>query len=395
MLKAGYSIVSSCLPRLFDCPLEISNTNSSAHTNERSRRAENRHLRRTTSPSTPNMSKKLAFVLDIDGCLSHEGIPISGSKEALHKLRANNIPFVVCTNGGGQLESTRAERLSKTFDINISPDQVILSHTPLRSEVVRLKDHRVLIVGEHCAEVARAYGLPKAEGIREYGRQHPSLFPRRREVDDPEVSDDADDPVKAVLFFEDPEDLGETLQLVLDVLLTNGNPSGPRVLLTDENAQQEVEVWFTNPDLVYSGLANHPRLTQGSYRMCLETLFRSVTSSTSTSYYSASKDSEAMHKRGRTLHATTCGKPTTLTGKTALDKLLRQCPQNTMEQDLEIWAVGDNPYSDVALANTMKWNGCLVRTGIWDGDESRLDSIAQPAKVIDSFGKLLKLLIPE
>ena len=66
-----------------------------------------------------------------------------------------------------------------------------------------------------------------------------------------------------------------------------------------------------------------------------------------------------------------------------------------MEQDLEIWAVGDNPYSDVALANTMKWNGCLVRTGIWDGDESRLDSIAQPAKVIDSFGKLLKQLIPE
>eukprot|EP01082_Thalassiosira_pseudonana_P007422 g6930.t1 g6930 contig23:1507484-1508508(+) len=311
------------------------------------------------------MSKKLAFVLDIDGCLSHEGIPISGSKEALHKLRANNIPFVVCTNGGGQLESTRAERLSKTFDINISPDQVILSHTPLSGRNSRVWTSASI------------------------------TFPRRREVDDPEVSDDADDPVKAVLFFEDPEDLGETLQLVLDVLLTNGNPSGPRVLLTDENAQQEVEVWFTNPDLVYSGLANHPRLTQGSYRMCLETLFRSVTSSTSTSYYSASKDSEAMHKRGRTLHATTCGKPTTLTGKTALDKLLRQCPQNTREQDLEIWAVGDNPYSDVALANTMKWNGCLVRTGIWDGDESRLDSIAQPAKVIDSFGKLLKQLIPE
>ena len=77
-------------------------------------------------------------------------MPIAGTKDALHKLQSLKIPFVVCTNGGGQLESTRAAKLSKIFKMNISPDQVILSHTPLRSEVVpRLKDHRVLIVGEH------------------------------------------------------------------------------------------------------------------------------------------------------------------------------------------------------------------------------------------------------
>ena len=232
-------------------------------------------------------SKQLAFILDIDGCLSKEGVPISGSKEALHKLKSLQIPFVVCTNGGGQVESTRAERLSNTFDMKISSDQVILSHTPLKSEVVpRLKDSRVLIFGENCAGVARAYGLHKAEGVREYGKRHPSLFPRRRE-EDAIQTDDTDDPVKAILIFEDAEDVGESLQLCLDVLLTNGNPSGPRVLVDNEDAKQEVEVWFTNPDLVYSGLAVHPRLTQGSYRMCLETLYQSATSSSiSTSYYS-------------------------------------------------------------------------------------------------------------
>lgn len=347
-------------------------------------------------PSDPNHGRRrLAFILDIDGCLSNEGVPIDGSKEALHKLKSRGIPFVVCTNGGGQLESTRAAKLSKTFDVAISPDQVILSHTPLRSEVVpRFRDHRVLIVGESCGEVARAYGLAKAEGIREYGERHPSLFPRRREKEAIHV-DDVDDPVKAILVFEDPEDLGESLQLCLDVLLTNGNPSGPRVLIEDEDAKQEVEVWFTNPDLVYSGLARHPRLTQGSHRLCLEALYHSATSSASTSYFSSTKsDRMQTTNKGRTLHATTVGKPTYLTGKTALTKLLGQCPPNTAEPDLEIWTCGDNPYSDVALAKTMGWDSALVRTGIWDGDISNLEKECKPTRVEDSFAVFLKALLP-
>eukprot|EP00571_Detonula_confervacea_P010061 CAMPEP_0172304004 /NCGR_PEP_ID=MMETSP1058-20130122/5466_1 /TAXON_ID=83371 /ORGANISM="Detonula confervacea, Strain CCMP 353" /LENGTH=351 /DNA_ID=CAMNT_0013015053 /DNA_START=25 /DNA_END=1077 /DNA_ORIENTATION=- len=350
----------------------------------------------TTQPSR-NHDRQLAFVLDIDGCLSKEGVPIPGAKEALHKLQFLQIPFVVCTNGGGQLESTRAAKLSKTFEMTISPDQVILSHTPLRSEVVpRLKDHRVLIVGEHCGEVARAYGLTKAEGIREYGQRHPSLFPRRREEDAIPI-DDAGDPVKAIMFFEDPEDLGEALQLCLDVLLTNGNPSGPRVLIEKEETKQDVEVFFSNPDLVYSGLATHPRLTQGSYRQCLETLYQSATTSTSTSYYSSKKTlSTRTLKKGRTLNATTVGKPTPLTGKTALSKLLAQCPPSTTEEELEIWTVGDNPYSDVALAHTMGWNSALVRTGIWNGDASDLEKEGvMPTKVEDSFSLVLKELLPE
>ena len=347
------------------------------------------------SSSKANKQKQLAFILDIDGCLSKEGVPISGSKEALHKLQSLKIPFVVCTNGGGQTESTRAERLSNTFDMKILSDQVILSHTPLKSEVVpRLKDSRILIVGENCAEVARAYGLHKAEGVREYGKRHPSLFPRRREKDAIQI-DDTDDPVKAILIFEDAEDLGESLQLCLDVLLTNGNPSGPRVLVDDEDAKQEVEVWFTNPDLVYSGLAVHPRLTQGSYRMCLETLYQSATSpSTSTSYYSLKPKQTKDQDQGRTLIASTVGKPTPLTGKTALSKLLAQCSSNVTEQDLEIWTVGDNPYSDVSLAHTMGWNSCLVRTGIWKGEDvSDLVNIV-PTKVEDSFASFLSRLLP-
>ena len=252
---------------------------------------------------------------------------------------------------------------------------------------------------EHCGEVARAYGLTNAEGVREYGRRHPSLFPRRRE-EDATPTDDSDDPVKAILFFEDPEDLGEALQLCLDVLLTNGNPSGPRVLTDDENAKQEVEVWFTNPDTVYSGLAKHPRLTQGSYRMCLETLYQSATSATTTSYYSIknkqSSESQTINK-GRALVSTTMGKPTSITGNTALTKLLAQCPPGTIEEDLDIWTVGDNPFSDVALAHTMGWNSALVKTGIWKGsDISALEKEGvPPTRIDDCFALVVQGLLPK
>jgi HAD superfamily hydrolase (TIGR01456 family) len=315
-----------------------------------------------------------AFVLDIDGCLSREGVPIAGSSEGLAKLRSLGVPFVFCTNGGGHLEADRAKKLSKTFGIDISPEQVIQSHTPLRTLVVpRLQDWRVLVVGENCGAVARSYGFAKAEGIREYGKRHHSLFPRSRDSDPiTAIADDSDDPVRAVLFFDDPEDLGEALQIVLDVVLSNGNPSGPRVL-QEAGATQAVEVWFTNPDKVYSSLARHPRLTQGSYRMCLETLFASATGGM------------------RSLDARQLGKPSRETGECALAKLLSQFGE-TPADEVEIWTVGDNPLSDVALAKTMGWKSALVRTGIWDG---RSPPEVEPTLRVDSFAALLEMLMSE
>lgn len=325
--------------------------------------------------------KCLAFVLDIDGCLSKEGLPITGSLDGLKRLQSSNIPFVFCTNGGGQLESDRARKVSSTFSsaLPFSADQVILSHTPLRDLVPRLGTSRVLIVGENCGAVARSYGFVKAEDVREFGARHPSLFPRRRAAAPDEAEEEdkdlTDDPVRAVLFFEDPEDLGETLQLVLDVLLTNGDPYGPRSLVDDAKSAQEVEVWFSNADLVYAGLARHPRLTQGSYRLCLQTLLASATTETG----------------GRALEATTVGKPSRMTGEAALARLLRQTPGGTKAEDLEIWTVGDNPRSDVALAETMGWKSALVRTGIWDGQS---EPAVKPTICVDSFGSLLDELLP-
>jgi hypothetical protein len=91
--------------------------------------------------------------------------------------------------------------------------------------------------------------------------------------------------------------------------------------------------------------------------MCLETLFASATGG------------------ARALQARQLGKPSRETGECARALLMAQCDVSRRDtsrpdvagEDVEIWTVGDNPLSDVALAHTMGWNSALVRTGVWDG----------------------------
>ncbi len=110
----------------------------------------------------------------------------------------------------------------------------------------------------------------------------------------------------------------------------------------------------------------------------------------------SSTKSETSHIRKRQLISNTVGKPTPLTGRTALNKLLSQCPVNTTDEELEIWTVGDNPFSDVALALTMGWNSGLVRTGIWDGHVESLEKEnVVPTRIVDDVGVLVGQLLPE
>jgi len=62
-------------------------------------------------------------VLDIDGVLLRGGSQIPGAKEALKQLssshllqnKAERVPYIVMTNGGGVTEHTKAKQLSEAF----------------------------------------------------------------------------------------------------------------------------------------------------------------------------------------------------------------------------------------------------------------------------------------
>lgn len=91
-----------------------------------------------------------------------------------------------------------------------------------------------------------------------------------------------------------------------------------------------------------------PRLTQGAFRLCLDTMFTKMT--------------------GRQLVYTCTGKPSAGIFAMAQQLIQAQMPENLSQVDT-IYMIGDNPRSDIRGANAMgtPWVSVLVRTGNFRG----------------------------
>jgi ribonucleotide monophosphatase NagD (HAD superfamily) len=57
------------------------------------------------------------------------GKMIDGAISAVNKLINNKIPFIFVSNGGGVHENFKAHDLSNKLGVNISADQIVLSHS--------------------------------------------------------------------------------------------------------------------------------------------------------------------------------------------------------------------------------------------------------------------------
>ena len=90
------------------------------------------HLNGTSTAANGKLAP-YAIAFDIDGVLLRGKIPIPGAVEALNILHQEGVPYVLMTNGGGTLEKGKADAVAKALDIPVSPDQVILSHTPMKA----------------------------------------------------------------------------------------------------------------------------------------------------------------------------------------------------------------------------------------------------------------------
>lgn len=122
------------------------------------------------------------YVFDIDGVLVRGKTPIPAGRDALRALlkpgsREFRYPVMFLTNSGGVTESQKAEEVSKLCGIEISPDQVVLSHTPMRAmaeEYNSSKDSVIVCVGKRaCVHVAGGYGFKRAILIDDFAIQQP------------------------------------------------------------------------------------------------------------------------------------------------------------------------------------------------------------------------------
>lgn len=315
---------------------------------------------------------------------------LPGAREGLQALMSAGVPFVFTTNGGGEREWKKCAALSKTLSLPFHPEQIILSHTPLKREVSRFADKKILVLGcREVLDVAKSYGATKALDVPALCHHDPFTYPFLHWEPRPLPAELAEEPFAAVFCLHDPNNWGAEIQTTLDVL-RGGVPLG-------SGASQAIPYYASNDDLTFAGVHPVPRLAAGAFTRALSHVFREVT--------------------GSPLTVTQCGKPTRMTFEYAahalgrwalLERMLRQwagvegvtgvaaagvaahrglpladqslAAAATLQEAsggrplpdvsfTHIFHVGDNPAADVQGANAAggPWRSILVRTGIYQG----------------------------
>jgi len=335
-----------------------------------------RHLHSVRRLYSKSVLRVPAIGMDIDGVFRRGNLPIANSLQALQLVQTplsqlspkfkgieRGLPFVFITNGGGHLESYKANELNRILGITdpnkgVKAEDMILCHTPLREIVSHYINDYVIITGlGNILSIALDYGFKKAITLDEYSAMYPYLS-RLSLLGKPEekvrmlaergrqrLNFTKDTPlpqVKAVFYISDPTMWEENLQITCDLLISkDGIPGSVR----SKDEPQFVKLYLTNPDIVFADAFSLPRIAQGSYLLCLDALFR--------------------RQYGMPIEFTYYGKPTANTFKFA-ERYLRKRYMNEFDIS-HFYMIGDNPEGDIRGANMNGWQSILVKTGLFKG----------------------------
>ncbi|XP_045695202.1 haloacid dehalogenase-like hydrolase domain-containing 5 isoform X3 [Phyllostomus hastatus] len=230
-------------------------------------------VRATQSPPT------FGFLLDIDGVLvrGHQVIPaaLEAFRRLLDARGQLRVPVVFVTNAGNISQHDKAKELSTLLGFKVEPDQIVLSHSPLK---LFFQHHgkRMLVTGQGpLVENARALGFENVVTVDELRLAFPVLDMvdlQRRPKTTPHLRTDFP-AIEGVLLLGEPVRWETSLQLIMDVLLSNGNPG--TVLATVP--YPHLPVLASNMDLLWMAEAKMPRFGHGTFLLCLEAIYRKLT----------------------------------------------------------------------------------------------------------------------
>ncbi|XP_038176000.1 haloacid dehalogenase-like hydrolase domain-containing 5 isoform X2 [Arvicola amphibius] len=283
---------------------------------------------RAESPPT------FGLLFDIDGVLVRGHRVIPAALEAFGKLVNSQgqlrVPVVFVTNAGNILQHSKAQELSGLLGCKVDPDQVILSHSPMKL-FSQYHNKRMLVSGQGpLVENARALGFQNVVTTDELRTAFPELdmvdLARRPKTTRPRNDFPA---IEGVLLLGEPVRWETSLQLIMDVLLSNGNPGTGLVTAP----YPHLPVLASNMDLLWMAEAKMPRFGHGTFLLCLEAIYRKVT--------------------GKELkYEGLMGKPSILTYQYAEDVIRQQAERRGWSAPIrKLYAIGDNPVSDVYGAN--------------------------------------------
>ncbi|CAJ1057352.1 haloacid dehalogenase-like hydrolase domain-containing 5 isoform X1 [Xyrichtys novacula] len=283
----------------------------------------------------PQVPNSFGLLFDIDGVLVRGRTPIPAAKQCFRNLVDRNgkykVPVVFVTNAGNCMRQTKAEHLSHLLDVEVSPDQVMLSHSPLRM-FTQFHKMRVLVSGQGpVEEVAHNLGFQDVVTIDMLREAYPLLdvVDHNRRPKDSIPPTKGLPPIDAVILFGEPIRWETNLQLIVDVLLTSGNPDNNWSAMR----YPHIPVLACNMDLLWMAEAKNPRFGHGMFLVCLESLYKKIT--------------------GNDLkYEALIGKPSVVTYNYA-ELLIRQQAEGLgwTTPVKRLYAIGDNPMADIYGAN--------------------------------------------
>lgn len=331
----------------------------------------NRMLRGSFRPIR-SLHTDIAFAFDIDGVLLRSKTPIPGASEALKLLQQHNVPFILLTNGGGTLESQRTDFISKALDVSLSPLQIVQSHTPYKT--LTPKYEKVLAVGiPSVREVAERYGFKDVVHSADIVKYNRDITPFSAVTDArlQELSKNIkgldSKPFDAVLVFNDPRDWAADIQIIADLLNSDGGMLN--TLRKERSSKPSIPIYFSNNDLLWANHYKLNRFGQGAFRIIVETLYSHLNDGLALDSFVLGKPTRITYDFAH--HVLIDWRKKLLEGNTTSTSqvlpTLGVAPEKTPFK--KVFMVGDNPASDIIGAYKYGWSSCLVKTGVYkDGD---------------------------
>lgn len=224
-----------------------------------------------------------AFAFDIDGVILRGPNIIPQAKEAIRMLNGHNkynitVPYIFVTNGGGRDESARAAELSTKLDAEVTKEQVIQGHTPMR-DLVDIYNNVLVVggVGDKCRKVAESYGFKNVFIPLDVMKWDPSVSPYHTLTPEEEaVTKDVDfskTKIDGILVFADSRDWAADQQIILELLMSKGGYMGTRSETFDEGPG----IYFAHSDFIWATNYKLSRYGMGALQVSIAALFQEST----------------------------------------------------------------------------------------------------------------------
>lgn len=321
----------------------------------------------TITTSNPHNSvPNFGILFDIDGVIVRGKRVLPFAPDAFTKLinpatGKFRVPSVFLTNAGNSLRQEKADKLSEWLNVEITEDQVVMAHSPLKMFTEFHKKH-VLVTGQGPVEqIARSLGFSNITTIDQLRHAFPNLdcvdHKRRRAA--PCSFEKYYPRIEAVVLFGEPVRWETSLQLLLDVILSDGQPSSA----PEHIKHPHLPLLACNMDLQWMAEAVMPRFGHGAFLLCLENMYKKIT--------------------GRDMiYTALIGKPSEITYRHGEHVLQDQARQLNIPPVKNIYCIGDNICTDIFGANL--YNNYL-QDGIRDSAKAAVQNNGQNSRSIENL----------